>query len=75
VAHDWDWETVFRWERYQRLPCAPERACSLVTVEWTIPGSTVPGTYRIQHAGKWRDSRGQLQDYEGQSREFTVEAP
>jgi len=75
VAHDWDWETVFRWERYQRLPCAPERACSVVSVEWTIPGSTVPGTYRIRHAGKWRDSRGQLLDYEGQSREFTVEAP
>jgi neutral ceramidase len=73
VAHDWDWETVFRWERHPLPPCPQGLACSLITVEWTIPGSSTPGTYRIRHAGKWRDTGGQLQDYEGQSREFTVE--
>jgi neutral ceramidase len=69
IAYDWDWETVLRWARY---PCPQGRACSLVTIEWKIPADATPGTYRIQHAGKWRDARGQLHDYEGLSREFLV---
>jgi neutral ceramidase len=48
VANDWDWETKYRWQRYD---CAPTYGCSHVTTEWKIPADATPGTYRIRHDG------------------------
>ncbi|AKJ00325.1 neutral ceramidase [Archangium gephyra] len=70
VANDWDWETKYRWQRYD---CAPTYGCSHVTTEWTIPADTVPGTYRIRHDGDWKSGwDGLIRAYSGTSREFTV---
>jgi neutral ceramidase len=69
VLYDWDWETVFHWERY---PCPGAAACSLITVEWRLPPDVEPGTYRILHRGKRRAADGKLLEYQGLSREFTV---
>jgi neutral ceramidase len=70
VAHDWDWETKYRWNGY---PCPPRGACSQVTVEWDIPEDTRPGTYRIRHDGEWRARPDDApREYHGFSREFTV---
>lgn len=70
VANDWDWETKYRWERHL---CAPTFACSHVSVEWKIPSSTTPGTYRIVHFGDWKSGwDGLIRPYSGTSREFTV---
>ncbi|HEX5748172.1 MAG TPA: neutral/alkaline non-lysosomal ceramidase N-terminal domain-containing protein [Archangium sp.] len=70
VANDWDWETKYRWQRYD---CAPTFGCSHVTTEWTIPADTVPGTYRIRHDGDWKSGwDGLIRAYSGTSREFTV---
>jgi neutral ceramidase len=70
VANDWDWETKYRWQRYD---CAPTYGCSHVTTEWTIPADTVPGTYRLRHDGDWKSGwDGLIRPYSGTSREFTV---
>ncbi|WPB75818.1 neutral/alkaline non-lysosomal ceramidase N-terminal domain-containing protein [Archangium violaceum] len=70
VANDWDWETKYRWKRYD---CAPTYGCSHVTTEWTIPADAVPGTYRIRHDGDWKSGwDGLIRAYSGTSREFTV---
>ncbi|WP_375770625.1 neutral/alkaline non-lysosomal ceramidase C-terminal domain-containing protein [Archangium gephyra] len=70
VANDWDWETKYRWQRYD---CAPTYGCSHVTTEWTIPADAVPGTYRIRHDGDWKSGwDGLIRPYSGTSREFTV---
>ncbi|WP_073560366.1 neutral/alkaline non-lysosomal ceramidase N-terminal domain-containing protein [Archangium sp. Cb G35] len=70
VANDWDWETKYRWKRYD---CAPTYGCSHVTTEWTIPADAVPGTYRIRHEGDWKSGwDGLIRAYSGTSREFTV---
>lgn len=69
-AHDWDWETKYRWERNN---CAPTFGCSHVTIEWKIPADTPPGTYRIRHDGDWKSGwDGLIRAYSGTSREFTV---
>jgi neutral ceramidase len=69
VAHDWDWETKFRWRRSR---CLPTLMCSLVTVEWTIPADAQPGIYRIRHDGSALAWSGELTPYTGISRQFTV---
>jgi neutral ceramidase len=70
VAHDWDWETKYRWQRYD---CAPTFGCSHVTTEWKIPADATPGTYRIRHDGDWKSGwDGLIRAYSGTSREFTV---
>ena len=70
VANDWDWETKYRWARYD---CAPTFGCSHVTTEWTIPADATPGIYRIRHFGDWKSGwDGLIRAYSGTSREFTV---
>jgi neutral ceramidase len=70
VANDWDWETKYRWQRYD---CAPTYGCSHVTTEWKIPADATPGTYRIRHDGDWKSGwDGLIRPYTGYSREFTV---
>jgi neutral ceramidase len=70
VAGDWDWETRYRW---QRNNCIPTLACSLVTIEWTIPPDTPDGVYRLRHFGDWKSGwDGLIRPYSGTSREFVV---
>ncbi len=70
VAHDWDWETKYRWQRYD---CFPTYGCSHVTTEWKIPADATPGTYRLRHDGNWKSGwDGLIRSYSGTSREFTV---
>ncbi|WP_224248071.1 neutral/alkaline ceramidase [Hyalangium gracile] len=70
VAYDWDWETKYKW---QRNNCVPTFACSHVTIEWKIPSTATPGTYRIRHDGDWKSGwDGAIRPYTGYSREFTV---
>ncbi|MGC4113186.1 MAG: neutral/alkaline non-lysosomal ceramidase C-terminal domain-containing protein [Myxococcales bacterium] len=70
VAQDWDWETRYQWARNN---CVPTFACSHVTIQWTIPQSATPGTYRIRHDGDWKSGwDGNIRAYTGTSREFTV---
>ncbi|XXF77558.1 neutral/alkaline non-lysosomal ceramidase N-terminal domain-containing protein [Myxococcaceae bacterium GXIMD 01537] len=70
VAYDWDWDTVFRWER---VNCFPTFGCSNATVEWTIPLDAPPGTYRLVHQGHWKSGwDGKARPYSGASRAFTV---
>ncbi|HYO55889.1 neutral/alkaline ceramidase [Archangium sp.] len=70
VANDWDWETKYRWQRYD---CVPTYGCSHVTTEWKIPANATPGIYRIRHDGDWKSGwDGLIRAYSGTSREFTV---
>ena len=70
VAHDWDWDTKYRW---QRQDCFPTYGCSHVTTEWRIPLDAAPGTYRLRHDGDWKSGwDGLIRPYSGTSREFTV---
>ena len=73
VANDWDWETRYQWEKSDKQ-CPKNALCSHITIEWVIPKGAQPGTYRIRHFGKWKDSKGRLHQYEGTSQEFRVEA-
>jgi neutral ceramidase len=70
VAYDWDWDTVYRWER---VPCFPTYGCSHATVEWRIPRDAPPGRYRLVHHGHWKSGwDGKARPYTGTSRVFTV---
>jgi neutral ceramidase len=70
VAYDWDWDTLYRWER---VPCFPTYGCSHVTVEWSIPPDAPPGRYRLVHHGHWKSGwDGKSRPYTGTSRVFTV---
>jgi neutral ceramidase len=70
VAYDWDWETTYTWTRDY---CPPTFACSRSTIQWTIPSTASPGTYRIRHDGTSKALLGNvLRPYIGFSREFTV---
>lgn len=70
VAYDWDWETTYTWARDY---CPPTFACSRSTVQWMIPSTATPGTYRIRHDGTWKSVLdGRLHPYIGWSRQFTV---
>jgi len=70
VANDWDWETKYQWKRNN---CVPTFACSHVTIEWNIPASATPGTYRLRHDGDWKSGwNGAITPYTGYSRTFTV---
>jgi neutral ceramidase len=57
---------------WKRDNCFPTFACSQHTVQWTIPSTAVPGTYRIRHDGTWKGRDGSLTPYFGLSHEFTV---
>ena len=68
IAHDWDFETVYRWERIGI-------AYAYGHVYWNIPANTPPGVYRITHSGHYKYGWDQkIYPYEGVSREFRVSA-
>lgn len=67
VATDADWETKYYWNRVGI-------AQSTAKIEWNIPHSTTPGTYRIRHFGNWKDEKGVIHPLVGESRNFTVVA-
>jgi neutral ceramidase len=59
IAHDWDFETVYRWERIGI-------AYAYGHVYWNIPSNTAPGQYRIKHAGHYKYGWNQkIYAYEG----------
>ena len=65
VAHDWDPETVYRWERVGV-------SYSRITVEWNTADAG-PGRYRIRHLGNWKSGwNGKIHPYEGLSDVFSV---
>ncbi|XP_022919563.1 neutral ceramidase [Onthophagus taurus] len=65
VANDAMWETKFKWERTYL-------ATQEVTIEWTIPEGTSPGTYRIRHFGKSKSLFAAPVEYIGVSNTFQV---
>jgi neutral ceramidase len=66
VANDWDFETTFTWKR-------EGVSWSRSTVEWRIPATAMPGTYRIRHFGGWKSGwTGAISPYVGTTRNFTV---
>jgi neutral ceramidase len=67
VAVDGDWETKFHWARHAKLT---DR--SYATVEWKVPASAVPGSYRIQHYGNHKNILQKIEAYTGTSSTFTV---
>ncbi len=70
VAHDWDWETRYLW---QRSRCLPTLLCSLVTVEWDIPADAPSGLYRLRHDGDFKPFSTRVPEaYQGVSREFAL---
>jgi neutral ceramidase len=67
VARDWDPETRYIWAR-------DGIANSKVTIEWDIPSTATPGTYRLVHSGHWKSGwTGAIASYTGTSRSFTVQ--
>jgi neutral ceramidase len=67
VAWDSMPETAYYWHR---TPTGV--AVSAVEIHWVIPADAAPGNYRITHSGKWKSQGGNLADYTGTSRTFTV---
>lgn len=66
VARDNDPHAWYQWAR-------DGVANSKVTIQWTIPSSATPGTYRIYHRGHWKSGwDGSINAYSGTSRNFTV---
>jgi neutral ceramidase len=65
VANDGDWSTRYRWAR-------DGIAGSLVTINWAIPASAAPGTYRIRHFGNAKDIFGYLTPFVGATNTFLV---
>lgn len=66
LAHDWDFETVYRWERIGI-------AYAYGHVYWKIPAHTASGTYRITHSGHYKYGWNQkIYAYEGVSKAFRV---
>ncbi|HHF0526175.1 TPA: neutral/alkaline ceramidase [Legionella anisa] len=66
IAHDWDFNTVYRWERIFI-------AYAYGHVYWKIPADAIPGTYRIKHLGHYKYGwNQQIYPYEGISKPFKV---
>ncbi|WP_367607440.1 neutral/alkaline ceramidase [Legionella sp. W05-934-2] len=66
IAHDWDFDTLYRWERIFI-------AYAYGHVYWKIPTDILPGTYRIKHAGHYKFGwNGKIYPYEGVTKTFTV---
>jgi len=66
ISNDWDWDTLYEWERD-----GSDR--SFVHITWKIASEADPGTYRILHQGDWKNGwSGAISEYSGTSREFLV---
>lgn len=68
VYNDDDYSTKYLWDR----PKGQLSSESTATVEWTIPGWTKPGLYRIKVFGDAKTLLGAMLSFEGLSREFEV---
>lgn len=69
VAHDWDPETTFRWQRTGGA-LSPT---SEVTIDWHLPADVVPGTYRIVYHGDAKSLGGVIKPISGTSPTFVVQ--
>jgi len=65
IAYDADWETRLYWTRRDLTE-------SLITIEWYIPTTQQPGSYRIRHFGDSKDIFGTITPFNGTSSVFTV---
>jgi neutral ceramidase len=66
VSNDWDWDTMYKWNRE-----GADR--SLIEITWNIPEDVASGTYRIIHQGDWKNGwTGRVKPYSGVSRSFSV---
>lgn len=64
VHGDMDWSTIIRWRE--------EDTGMIARIVWHIPKKTAPGVYRIKHSGQYRNTPGQLKEFEALSPEFEV---
>ena len=69
VAHDWDPETTFRWQRTGGA-LSPT---SEVTLDWHVPLDATPGTYRIRYNGDAKPLIGAIYPISGTSPAFAVQ--
>lgn len=69
VAHDWDPETTFRWQRTN----GPLSPTSEVTVDWRVPLDAEPGDYRIVYNGDAMSLGGTIKPISGTSPTFAVQ--
>lgn len=66
VAHDWDFNTIYHWER-------KILAYSYAHIYWKIPNDVEKGVYRIKHFGHYKYGWNQkIYPYEGTSKTFSV---
>lgn len=66
ISNDWDWDTLYKWNRE-----GSDR--SLIEITWNIPEDAETGSYRIVHQGDWKSGwTGNTTEYSGNSRTFTV---
>lgn len=66
IAHDWDFDTVYRWERIGV-------SYSYGHVYWRIPTDTPSGLYRITHSGHYKFGWNQtIYPYKGTTHSFNV---
>lgn len=66
IAHDWDFNTVYHWERIGI-------AYAYGHIYWKIDKDTKPGLYRIKHLGHYKYGWNQkIYPYEGTTRTFIV---
>lgn len=66
VAHDWDFSTIYSWERIGI-------AYAYAHIYWKIPQDAKPGEYRIQHFGHYKYGWDQkIYAYQGDSNVFKV---
>jgi len=68
IASDSNWETKFHWRSTDLVASESE-----VTIEWAIPSSCSPGTYRICYHGDWKSGwTHRIRAFTGCSSNFTV---
>jgi neutral ceramidase len=64
IHGDMDWSTIIRWRE--------EDTGMIARIVWHTPNKTAPGVYRIKHSGQYRNTPGQLKEFEALSPEFEV---
>jgi neutral ceramidase len=70
VAWDSMPETRLTWRRDKAADCL---ACSFADVRWDVPPDAVVGTYRIRHAGAWKNGKsGAISQYAGVTNNFQI---
>ena len=69
IAHDWDPETTFRWQRTG----GPLSPTSEVTIDWRVPQDAAPGVHRVVYHGDARSLIGAISPISGTSPSFTVQ--